>query len=63
MKQPTHFIEVWKSGSDGNIYNSPIGDIKDLLLSLSLTDYLRGTTIAVWKIYPKNEKETTDRPD
>lgn len=52
MTQPTHFIEVWKY--EGLLMR----DLKPK--PIELLDYMRnitkisgGTTIAVWKIYPK----------
>lgn len=54
MKQPTHFIEVYKGLNTGNIRHGRINPIEDLSERLKNTRKMkRLKTIAVWKIYPK----------
>lgn len=52
MKQPTHFIEVWKD-IDGSPMEMTLCMIRLKDFSLGMTKLVGGTTIAVWKIYPK----------
>lgn len=54
MKQPTHFIEVYKGLSTGKIHNGSINLIEFLSEYLKYTDRCSNLkTIAIWKIYPK----------
>ena len=55
MTQPTHFIEVWKY--EGQLMNDPKPKPIEILDYMrSITKLCGGTTIAVWKIYPKGGK-------
>jgi hypothetical protein len=55
MKNPTHFIEVFKA--DETIENTCVLPIKTLRITLGWSRMLHIETIAIWKIYPKNKEQ------
>jgi hypothetical protein len=54
-KQATHFMEVWKVKQLGIVNISPPKLIGNIKTSLSVSEGLGCTTIAIFKIYPKNK--------
>ena len=55
MKQPTHFIEQWKS-KWGTTFFTPARDLFILPSALLGTRYVGGKTIAIFKITPKTKQ-------
>lgn len=54
MKQPTHFIEVYKEIYTSTLFNGVVLPLCDMDTELLITKVIKDLeTIAVWKIYPK----------
>lgn len=58
MKQATHFIEV-RRYRDGEVSNGIVSHTKDMNNLLMVSSFLLCETIAIFKIYPKQQAHAT----